>query len=206
MPTIAPASRKTSRHRIRIGPEDNGRRMSLAEFSRAVGREGWLYELAKGVIEVTDVPKLDHLAQVTAIRNQFIVFQEAHPGAIHTVAGSHDCKILLEDDQSERHPDLSIYIASPPDVKDIWSVWVPAIVIEVVSERSGKRDYEEKPAEYLDFGVMEYLIVDGSKRQMTVLERWRGHWRPRVVRADQKYTTRLLPKFSLDLKRVFGSR
>jgi Uma2 family endonuclease len=191
---------------VRVGPEDDGRPMSLEDFDRAIGREGWCYELAKGVVEVTNVPKPDHLAQVVGIRNQLVLYQENNSDVVYTVAGSNECKILIGEDQSERHPDLSVYLTPPPEVKDVWSVWIPAIVVEVLSERSGKRDYEEKPAEYLSFGVSEYWIVDSAKRRMTALERWRGQWRPKVVRADQKYTTRLLPKFSLDLKRVFAPK
>jgi Uma2 family endonuclease len=205
MPTTI-AKPATSKRSVRVGPADQGRPMTLAAFDRADGREGWCYELAKGVIEVTNVPNPIHLAQVAAVRNQFIVYQELNPDVVHTVAGSNECKILLQEDQSERHPDVSVYLTPPPAVKDVWSVWVPAIVVEVVSDRSGPRDYQDKPPEYLKFGVAEYWIVDAAKRRMTALARWRGRWRPKVVKAGQSYGTPLLPKFSLDLKRVFGTK
>jgi hypothetical protein len=41
---------------------------------------------------------------------------------------------------------------------------------------------------------------------MTALQRWRGQWRPKAVKGDQKYATRLLPGFSLELKRVFRTK
>jgi len=112
---------------------------------------------------------------------------------------------LIASTQSERHPDLSIYLDTQPDVSDVWSVWVPAIVIEVISTRSSARDYEDKPDEYLEFGVSEYWIVDAAKGQMTVLIRWRGQWKKQIVKPAQKFTTRLLPKFTLDLKRVLAA-
>lgn len=197
---------KTLRKRARaVGPEDNGRRMSLDEFDRAIGREGYLYELNKRVIEVTDVPHPKHLAQVQEVRDQVVVYRLAHPDVIHTVAGSNESKILLAPDQSERHPDLSIYLGPPPEVGDVWSLWIPAIVVEVVSPSSIKRDYEDKPDEYLGFGIDEYWIVDAAKRQMTANVRWRGQWKPKVVKGSQKYTTRHLPGFTLDLKRVFAA-
>lgn len=180
--------------------------MDLADFDEAIGREGYCYELSRGVITVTDVPHPDHLAQVMAVRDPLVMYRIAHPKVIHSVTGSNESKILLADDQSERHPDISVYLTPPPPGKDVWSIWVPAIVVEVVSERSAKRDYQEKPPEYLRFGVTEYLVVDGFKRQVTVLERWRGRWKPRVLKAEQRYTTRLLPGFSLDLKLVFGTK
>lgn len=188
-----------------IGPEDDGRRMSLDAFDHAAGREGHIYELNKGEIEVTDVPHPRHFAQIQALRNQLVLYQETHPGIIHSITGSNDSKILLSADQSERHPDLSVYLSAPPDVEDVWSLWVPAIVIEVVSKSSAKRDYHDKPGEYLSFGIDEYWIVDHFKQQMTALTRWRGQWKQTAVKPTRKYTTHQLPGFSLDLKRVLAA-
>ena len=95
---------------------------------------------------------------------------------IDFIGGSGEAKILLSADQSERHPDLSVYLSAQPKVKDVWAVWVPEIVIEVVSPRSVKRDYEDKPTEYLEFGVREYWIVDSTKQQMTAMVRRAGLW------------------------------
>jgi Uma2 family endonuclease len=196
---------KTLPRSPRVGPADHGRRMTLDRFDRAIGQEGYLYELNKGVIEVVNVPHPKHLGQVQALRNQFVLYQETHPGLINAVAGSNEAKILIAADQSERHPDLSIYLSPAPDVSDVWSVWVPEIVIEVVSQTSNKRDYEDEPPEYLKFGVNEYWIVDALKRQMTVLCRRGGQWQPHVIRPSQKYSTHLLPGFQLNLKRVLAA-
>ena len=188
-----------------IGPRDHGKRMSLDEFDRARGQDGYVYELSKGVVDVTDVPHLNHGLLVEAIREQLIAYKLARPGVISYLPGSNESKILLAADESERHPDLSVYLEPAPDAPDVWSVWVPAIVIEVVSASSAKRDYEDKPSEYLGFGVAEYWIVDPVKGVMTANTRWRGTWRPKVVRPSRRYATPLLPKFTLDLKRVFAA-
>lgn len=42
--------------RVRIGPQDNRRRMALKDLVRAETAPGFLYELAGGVIEVTEIP------------------------------------------------------------------------------------------------------------------------------------------------------
>ena len=134
-----------------------------------------------------------------------VIYQEKHPEQVYLIAGSHESKLLIGAQQSERHPDLCVYLSSQPDAPDVWSVWVPAIVIEVVSPRSARRDYDDKPEEYLEFGVSEYWIIDSIKQQMTVLTRWRGQWKKQIVKPSQKYRTPLLPGFSFDLKRVFAT-
>lgn len=193
------------RKRLSVGPADHGKRMSLDDFDRAIGREGYVYELNKGVIEVSDVPHPKHLAQLQELRNQLIVYQVANPDAVHTIAGSNEAKLLIGPAQSERHPDISVYLTPPPDLTDVWSLWVPAVVVEVVSPSSAKRDYDEKPAEYLGFGVAEYWIVDAARQQMTALVRWRAQWKEHVLKPGKKYSTRYLPGFALDLKRVFAA-
>jgi Uma2 family endonuclease len=154
------------------------------------------------VIEVSEVPKPEHAKQVQAIRNQLSAYQIKHPRVVELIAGSNECKLLIGSEDSERHPDLSLYLAPEPDVRDVWSIWIPEIVIEVISPSSRRRDYEEKPGEYLELGIDEYWIVDAAEKQMTVMSRWRGQWKSTVVKPSKKYTTHWLPGFSLDLKRV----
>jgi Uma2 family endonuclease len=192
----------TRQRKIIIGPEDDGRRMSLDDFDRAIAREGYLYELGKGVVEVSEVPRLDHGRQVAEVRNQLVVYDVAHPGIIDYLAAGSDAKLLIAPAESERHPDLFVYCHPAPEVDHPWSLWVPEIVIEVVSESSRKRDYEVKPEEYLQLGIDEYWIIGARKKQMTVLQRWRGQWKPQVIRPPKKYRTRFLPGFALDLGRV----
>lgn len=188
---------------IKVGPEDNGRKMSLQEFDRAEGTEGHLYELGRGVIVVMDVPRRKHMVQVKTLNLQLYAYQLAHPNQVDTLAGGMDCKILLADLESERHPDISVYKRPPEDEEDIWSTWIPDVVIEVVSPGSEHRDYVEKREEYLAFGVREYWIVDHAKGEMLALRRRGGRWTERIVRCGEGYPTRLLPGFELDLATVF---
>ena len=102
-------------------------------------------------------------------------------GGSITIASGSECKILIARLVSERHPDLALYKTPPPeDGDDVWSLWVPEIVVEVVSPSSRHRDYEEKPEEYLRFGVKEYWIIDADKLAMLVLRWSRGRWAERA--------------------------
>jgi Uma2 family endonuclease len=189
---------------IKVGPADHGRKMSLADFDHAEVQEGYLYELGRGIIVVSDVPKKQHLYQVSEIRKQFAAYELGHPGRIQVVASGSECKLLIGRYESERHPDLAIYKTSPPEEgDDFWSIWVPELVIEVISAGSKLRDYQEKREEYLAFGVREYWIFDADKEEMLVLQSVGGRWRERVVRPPDIYKTRLFPGLQFSCERVF---
>jgi Uma2 family endonuclease len=194
-----------SRTSIIVGPQDNGRRMSLEDFDRAEAREGHLYELSRGVIIVSDVPGKKHFKQVDSIKQQLYLYKAARPEIIKMIGGGGECKILAEGFESERHPDVTVYKTDPPDTDDICSIWIPEIVVEVVSPGSEFRDYEEKPPEYLAFGVMEYWIFDLEKEQVSILQRSGGRWATNVLSPTQTHTTRLLPGFELNIAAVFDT-
>jgi len=73
--------------KVRIGPADHGRRMSLADFDLADGDEGHLYELSSGVITVVDVPGKPHFDQVDEVKRQLFAYGAAHPQAVHRIGG-----------------------------------------------------------------------------------------------------------------------
>jgi Uma2 family endonuclease len=120
------------------------------------------------------------------------------------VEGS-SAKVLLSDLQSERHPDILLYKTRPTDRENVWSTWVPELVIEIVSPSSRRRNYEEKPEEYLDFGVSEYWIVDYEKREMLVMRRSGGRWLTKVVQDGEAYEPKLLNGLRIDLTAIFAA-
>jgi Uma2 family endonuclease len=190
---------------IRIGPADNGRRMSLEDFDLAEVQEGHLYELSRGTVTESDVPNRIHFLIVAAIRDLLQAYKALLPGRIHFLASGNECKLLISDIESERHPDLSLYLTSAPEIDDetLWTVWLPEIVIEVVSASSRQRDYDEKPAEYLRSGVKEYWIVDPDKQVMIVMRRSRGRWVETIVTPSDVYRSRLLPGFEFSIGAVY---
>lgn len=191
---------------VRIGPEDHGRRMTLAEFDQAEVREGHVYELGRGVIVVSGVPNPRHFRQFNSIRMQLAAYQLAHPARLYAVAGGGECKVLVTGLESERHPDIAVYRQPPPeDEQEVWSAWVPELVIEIVSPGSEQRDYEEKREEYLRFGVMEYWVVDEARGEVLALRRLGGAWRERVVRPPQRVESHVLRGFALDVEAVFAA-
>jgi Uma2 family endonuclease len=189
----------------RIGPADHGRRLSLDEFIGADSEEGWLYELARGVIDVTEVPGINHGLIVGRLAILFVPYQIAHPEIVYYRAGGGECRIRLPGMQSDRHPDQAIYLDPPPPGENQpWRRWVPQLVVEVVSYGGEDRDYIEKREEYLRFGIDEYWILDPKKRQLLVLQREGDVWAEVVVLPGQVYATRFLPGLEVRPEELLG--
>jgi Uma2 family endonuclease len=199
--------RRIRKQPIELGPQHAGTRMSLDEFDRAIVPNAAAYELNKGVIEVSDVPGILHAVALRTIRQIVSNYEESDPGIIAFSGNGAELKILIAEVESERHPDWAVYLTEPPtDSDQPWSEWVPDIVIEVVSESSRKRDYEDKPPEYLALGVREYWLVDLDQQVVIRKTRWRGIWKDTLVKPGQSVTTTLLPGFKLDVKKVFADK
>jgi Uma2 family endonuclease len=188
-----------------IGPADHGRRMTLDEFVDADFEGGWLYELARGVIDVTEVPGIHHGRIVLRLSDLFALYNAAHPGVINYRAAGSDCRIRFPGGlQSDRHPDQAIYLGPPPEGKKVWERWVPDIVVEVVSEGGEQRDFVEKAEEYCLFGVQEYWILDPNDRTLHVHSRKGNAWGITVLASGATCQTPLLPGLELLPDDLFG--
>jgi Uma2 family endonuclease len=178
----------------RIGPADHGRRMTLEEFREADEEPGHRYELARGVIEVTEVPNDPHGVIVSNLYDAISQYRRDHPGLIYRYGGGSEFRIWLPGMESGRNPDLGVVLIGTP--KDERGRRPPSLVAEVVSPRSGERDYSAKKAEYLAFGIQEYWIVDPSARRVLVLSRLGDSWAERIYQGDDPIASRLLPGFA----------
>ncbi len=191
--------------KVKIGPRHHGRKMSLRAFEFAETEEGWLYELARGYIVVSDVPNFPHMRQASLIRKRVDCYDGANPGLVYEILTSMECKVLLPEWESERHPDIAVYLTPPRNRKGrtMWRTWFPDLIVEVVSESSRDRDYTEKRDEYWDLGVKEYWIVDASLQQVLILRRGKSDWIERTLGPDGTCETKLLPGFKLPCQAIF---
>lgn len=191
---------------LRLNRDDHGRPMSLAEFAEAEGEPGLQFELAAGVVEVVEVPGLPHGMILWELDRQLHLWSAAHPGVIRYQASGDRCAVRLPGVQSERHPDLALYLTPAPDPVSPWDRWVPEIAVEVVSASSESRDYVDKRRDYLLAGVKEYWIVDPGRGAVLVLQRAGDTFREQT--ATGTYATPLLPGFTLDVVALLaaGSR
>jgi len=190
-----------------IGPQHHGHKMSLKAFEFAEVKEGYLYELARGYIVVSDVPNFPHMRRVSLMRRRLDVYYEANPGTIYEILGTMKCKLLAREWESERHPDIAVYLTPPRNRKGrtMWRTWFPDLVVEVVSEGSRDRDYTEKRDEYWTIGVKEYWIVDAKLTQVLMLTRGKAQWLQKTLGPDDICETKLLPGFKLPCKLIFDA-
>lgn len=184
---------------LRIGPADHGRSMTLDEFLEADAEEGYRYELARGVLEVTHVPNDPHGSIVWIILRFIAAYDLSHPRVIDRAGGGNEFRFWLRGMISGRNPDVAVSLRGNP--KD-WRGHRPALLaFEVVSEGSEahNRDYVTKRAEYLAYGLREYWIVDPQAKTVTVLIRDGDSWVEQVYRDDQQALSLVLPGLAIPL-------
>jgi Uma2 family endonuclease len=182
---------------LRIGPADRGRAMSLDEFEEADLEEGYRYELARGVLEVSEMPGELHAVIVWTLIGLIADYDRAHPRVIHRAGGGAEYRFRLPIMQLGRHPDVAVTLRNTP--RDWRGFRRASMAFEVVSKgaEARERDYVTKRVEYLAYGLLEYLIVDPQEKMVTVLIRDGDSWREQVFRDDQQASGLVLPGFAL---------
>jgi Uma2 family endonuclease len=188
---------------IRIGPADHGRLMTLDEFLEAEEEQGYRYELARGVLEVSEVPNDPHGSVIWAILRFIAVFDLSNPKVIARAGGGSEFRLWLPAMVSGRNPDVAVALRGTP--KDWRGRRPPSLAFEVVSEgrEAHERDYVTKRAEYLAYGLREYWIVDLQLKVVNVLIRDGDAWVEQVYRDDQFAVSLVLPGFTIRVSELW---
>jgi Uma2 family endonuclease len=176
---------------LKLGPADQGRHLTLEEFRDAEEEEGYRFELARGVLEVSEIPDDNHGLVVCHLYEAMSLYCLRFPGAILRFGGAHEFRLWLPGIESGRNPDLGVVLVGTPE--DPRGRRPPSLVAEVVSEDSEERDYQTKRQEYLAFGLREYWIVDPRARRVTLLLRDGMVWVERLAEGDQRLPSLVLP-------------
>jgi Putative restriction endonuclease len=95
---------------LRIGPADHGRTMTLEEFREANEEDGYRYELARGVLEVSEVPNDPHGVVVANLYDGISRYRRDHPGVILRYGGGNEFRFWLPHIISGRNPDLGVVL------------------------------------------------------------------------------------------------
>jgi Uma2 family endonuclease len=194
--------------KLRIGPANHGRAMTLEEFREAEEQPGYLYELARGVLEVSEVPADDHGQIVDNLHEAMSEYRRQHPGGrIRRIAHGSDIRLIIPELVSDRHPDLAIVFWGAPLTER--GRQRPGLVSEVVSpgKRARHRDFEAKSEEYLALGIDEFWIIDPRERQVGVRTRQDGpegpFWSERIFTGDEVIVSGLLPGFQATVAQLW---
>jgi Uma2 family endonuclease len=192
---------------LRLGPADLGRAMTLNEYLDAEVEPGYRHELARGVLEVSEVPDDPHGVLVFKFYCALAAFHQAHPGLIYRCGGGGEFQFVLPEMISGRHPDVAVALQEMP--KDSRGRRPASFAVEVVSAgaEAGHRDYVTKREEYLAYGLAEYWIVDPRRRLVTILVRDGDDWSERTVKGRGSAASVVLTGFVVPLTDLWaGSR
>ncbi|MCH8828371.1 MAG: Uma2 family endonuclease [Planctomycetes bacterium] len=186
---------------LSIGLEDNGLRMTPAEFD-AVSEydELYHYELIDGVLIVNPISGHAERDPNEELGHLLRTFRDDHPDV--------QLKTVFEEyvrlTSSRRRADRVIWagLGRVPNPKED----LPTIVVEFVSKsrRDRRRDYVLKRDEYMELGIPEYWIIDRFQRTLTVYRQQADRDKPLVVAEKEIYRTPLLPGFELPLSRLLN--
>jgi Uma2 family endonuclease len=188
----------------RLSPATRGRTLTMDEYLNADYVEGYRYELARGVLEVTRIPKgRPHGRIVHFFYIALTHYQDTHPGVIDFFGGAGEFHLMLPVMVSGRNPDVAVALRGTP--KDAEGERPPSLAIEVVSrgKRARQRDYVTKRQEYLAYGLREYWIVDPYDRRVTVLIRNGDAWIERVFTDGQTAKGLVLPGFAVPVAEIW---
>ena len=181
------------------------RRLTAAEFLQ-IPDDGKMHELIDGVHYVTPSPKLSHQELVgrlhLAIGN--FLSTRRHLGRLFLARLD-----VVMSDHDVVEPDLLFVSGDQLDILTEANVQgAPALVIEVLSPSTRRRDEGIKRKLFDEKGVREYWLVDPKGRRVSVCRRGADGSFPIIANLEaasgDRLTTPLLPQFELPMTNLFS--
>jgi Uma2 family endonuclease len=165
--------------------------------------DGLRHELIGGVHYVTPSPATVHQRLVGRMHHALYGYLEAR-GLGEVFTAPFDVVLSVHD---VVEPDLLVVLSDQHEILTEANVrGAPAIVIEIASPTTRRRDEGMKRALYERARVQEYWFVDPDARSVTVRRRTAGETLARAqttLGLEAVLTTPLLPGFSLALAKLF---
>ena len=188
----------------RIGPTENGRLMSWEDFECGDFDEGYKYELIDGRLFVSSSPNPEANRLERWLDGRLCAYSRENLEVINYVSGKTRVFVPGRRKTTCPEPDLAAYRDYPLETpfRDLrWQDLFPVLVVEVMTGDDYK-DMERNVRLYLQVpSIREYWVIDGRddpERPTLIQHRRRGkRWIVREHSYGSKFTTRLLPRFSL---------
>lgn len=167
--------------------------------------DGKRHEIIDGVHYVTPSPNLRHQALVGRIFFEITLYLRSRPGAGQVFLSPLDVVLSFHD---VVEPDLLFVAGDQTAILTEKNVQgPPALVVEVLSKGTRKRDAQIKRRLFERTGVREYWLVDP---ELDTVQVFRPGAQGRLVRVDEltaedghTLTTPLLPGCAIDLRELF---
>jgi Uma2 family endonuclease len=126
--------------------------------------DGNKYELVHGELFVTPAPSVLHETVAARLSERLTPYVAAQGlGLVHHP------RAVIRFAESEVEPDLMVR----PHQRDRNTDWadapIPLLVVEILSDSTGRRDRNQKREFYIEIGVPEYWIVDPERSVITVI-------------------------------------
>jgi len=192
-----------------IGPMDSGRLMTLEEFQRSRGEDGYVYEIIDGVLIVSPNPAPSHDFWVDLIHGELKGYAKRQPRQANRI--SQECEVIIPSrpGATRPQPDIAVYRNFPDPFETRWDDVCPILVVEVISDRRGYKDcVRNRHLYWTAGGIIEYWIVDPRenprKPTVTQLVKKPGakEWNETVIPFGKTIKSAALPKFSINLKKI----
>jgi len=181
------------------------KRLSYEDFLRFPD-DGLRHELIDGVHYVTASPAWRHQELLGRLHLAIGNHLAAHPGIGHVVLSPFDTVFSRWDVVG---PDLLFVATNQLDIVTEANIQgAPALVVEILSPSTRKRDLGIKQQLFDRGGVREYWVVDPIAKDVAVYRRGPDGGLPKVsqLSADDTATlsTPLLPGFELSVEQLFA--
>jgi Uma2 family endonuclease len=180
-------------------------RLTYQDFLR-IPDDGKRHEIIDGVHYVTPSPNLRHQQLSGRLHYAIEHYLRRHPGVGEVFYAPFDV-VLSNWDVVE--PDLLLVLSDQRTILTEQNVQgAPALVIEILSPTTRRRDETIKRKLFERVGVREYWLVDPRDRSVVIFLRTvKGEFtRSATLLADESsmLTTPLLPDFCLNVSQFFG--
>jgi Uma2 family endonuclease len=179
-------------------------RLTYEDFCR-IPDDGKRHEIIDGVHYVTPAPSMRHQRILGRLHLELGVFLKEHPEFGEVFFAPFD---VLFSNWDIVEPDLLLVAADQQEILTEKNVQgAPALVVEILSPSTRKRDLQLKRQLFERSGVREYWVIDGDRRGVLVYRRAADGSFPSFELAATSDTlalaTPLLPGFSIVLSELF---
>jgi Uma2 family endonuclease len=161
-------------------------------------------ELDYGVLYEPPAPRYDHQNVAGRLFRKLADFLDAHPALGTAVIAPFD--VILKEGNPNLAVQPDILVVARERLGETRLVGPPDVAIEVVSDKSSRRDTIYKRELYARHGVPEFWLVwpTDERIDVFVLEPGRPYGEPRTYEAGDTFQSDVLPGFSPDLAWLFA--